>query len=67
MNDVDYLKQATVREMAGYLMEDGAQTIEAALDELERSPILEKVLDEKTGLYLSGPAHAYEHFKGSID
>ena len=52
--------------MAGYLVEDGAPTIEAALDELERSSILEKVLDEKTGLYLSGPAHAYEHFNESF-
>ena len=63
MGDVDYLKQATVRGLTEYLMEDESASIESALDDLERSLTLEKVLDERTGLYLAGPAHAYEYLK----
>ena len=63
MGDRECLKQAVVRELAGFLVEDEGASIESALDEVERSPILEKVLDEDTGLYLASPAHVYEYFK----
>ena len=52
-----------MRELTGYLMQDGEPSIESALDVLERSATLEDVLDERTGLYLSGPAHAYEYLR----
>ena len=66
MNDVEFLKQAMVRELAEYLIEDEGCGIEGALRKLKGSATLGKVLDESTGLYRGGSAHAYEYLKEEL-
>lgn len=64
--DVDYLKQAVVRELVAYLMEDRSIDLERAMEIISRSSTMTKVLDEQTGLYLESPAYVYELLKEEL-
>ena len=64
--DVDYLKQAVVREMVAYLMEDRGLDLESAMEAVSRSSTMSKVLDERTGLYRESPAYVYEFLKEEL-
>ena len=67
MNEVSYLQQASLREMAEFLMEDRSISLQEALEVLSRSNTLEKLMDTKTGLYSCSPAHSYEYLKGELE
>ncbi len=55
-----YLTNYVLSELVKYVMEDTGCSIEAAMERVYNSSLMEKLQDEEGELYVQSPAYLYE-------
>lgn len=55
-----------IEKLVSYLMEDYGMSMIDAFGKVYNSQIYEKLIDEKTGLYIQSPAYQYDYLKEEL-
>lgn len=55
-----YLVDRAIDEMTGFLVQDYNMEIDQAIDFIYNSDTYQKLIDDKTGLYIQSPAYIYQ-------
>ena len=66
MNDIDYMNECTIRDLAIMLMEDYEISLPDALERVYNSETFQKLQDASTGLYYQSPVYIYDYLKEEL-
>lgn len=65
-NQLQFIINSDVEQMAQYLQQDRHLSIIEALDKIYNSRIYQKLINTRTGLYLQSPAYIYSYLTDEL-